>query len=175
MIVSKPGTRFGRWTLIKIAIHPGGHQTNCKWLIRCDCGTERIQPLRNLRRGSSLSCGCLHSEIMRRLKPNLIHGAATRKKGLTAEYVTWQSMKTRCTNPRHEDWKYYGGRKIKVCTQWMRSFSKFFSYVGKRPSKRHTLDRIENSGNYEPGNVRWATAKEQAQTRRRPKHWRPKI
>lgn len=79
-----------------------------------------------------------------------------------SEYRVWSSMKNRCTNPRFVDWHLYGGRGIQVCGRWRASFADFFADVGLRPSPKHTLDRWPNGdGNYEPGNVRWATPLEQ--------------
>lgn len=80
-------------------------------------------------------------------------------------YQTWTGMKNRCTNPRNRAWRLYGGRGIKVCDRWMASFLDFISDVGERPPGT-TLDRIDNDGNYEPGNVRWATSKQQSGNRR---------
>jgi hypothetical protein len=75
-------------------------------------------------------------------------------------------MSQRCTNPRHKSWSYYGGRRISVCDQWRNDYTAFLAHVGRRPSPKHSLDRIDNDGNYEPGNVRWATKKEQQRNRR---------
>jgi len=83
----------------------------------------------------------------------------------TNEYSIWSKIVTRCTNPETKDYPKYGGRGIQICDRW-RDFANFFADVGHRPSLQHSLDRINNNGNYEPGNVRWATAKEQARNRR---------
>lgn len=80
-------------------------------------------------------------------------------------YRSWQAMRTRCRNPRHHKWAEYGGRGIAVCERWASSFASFLADVGERPVGT-TLDRIDVNGNYEPGNVRWATAAEQRANRR---------
>lgn len=87
-------------------------------------------------------------------------GCGRHNKHKTPEYKAWEHMKARCSNPMHPKYKNYGGRGIEVCDRWQ-DFVKFWIDVGPRPSKEHSLDRINNDGNYEPGNVRWATRKQQ--------------
>lgn len=82
------------------------------------------------------------------------------------EYVCWSMMKQRCLNPKSTGWPYYGARGITVCDRWL-TFSNFLADVGLAPTAKHTLERMDNDGNYEPGNVRWATRAEQMKTRRR--------
>lgn len=84
----------------------------------------------------------------------------------TPEYRLWAGMKERCLNSKSKAWANYGGRGIRICERWANSFSAFIEDIGYRPSPNHTIDRVNNDGNYEPGNVRWATPKEQARNRR---------
>ena len=84
--------------------------------------------------------------------------------------MRWYSMVARCTNPNHKDYRWYGARGITVCPEWMESFDAYYAYVGDAPAPGLTLDRIDNDGNYEPGNVRWATKLEQTRNRRQATH-----
>ena len=155
------GRRFGRLTAMGYA-----GKKNGKPFFRClcICGKQTIVMGLNLYAGYTKSCGCLHSE--RTSKAFRTHGHAGHGRQST-EYRIWQSMWTRCTNPKSISWKWYGARGISVCARWS-SFEAFLEDMGVRPSRHLTLDRIENDGNYEPSNCRWATGKEQAATRRRP-------
>lgn len=84
----------------------------------------------------------------------------------TPEYKAWIHARRRCTTPHDPAYKHYGGRGIRVCDEWMQSFAKFYDHIGPRPTEQHSLDRIDNDGHYEPGNVRWATKSEQAANQR---------
>lgn len=86
--------------------------------------------------------------------------------GKTSEYSIWSMMKDRCVNPNSTAFSYYGGRGIRVCDRWLESFENFFEDMGKRPSKKHQLDRIDNDGDYSPENCQWRTVKQQHRNKR---------
>jgi hypothetical protein len=161
------GQRFGRWTVLepgRYLTHGGNRRPAAE--CRCDCGTIRVVRLDQMRGGMSLSCGCLNGELAAaRFRAELtIHGLSRHPL-----YRTWNTMRQRCENPRAKDYPRYGARGIAVCVEW-RDVTAFITWIeaniGPRPAGR-TLDRIDNDGHYEPGNVRWATAKEQSANRSR--------
>jgi hypothetical protein len=127
----------------------------------CVCGRTCIVSAKHLRSGSTTSCGCARGvAISRRLT---VHGESnTRTRRASLEYQTWAGIIQRCEDPTSISYKYYGALGITVCARWRASFEVFLADVGRRPAPRHTLDRFPNrDGNYEPGNVRWATMKQQ--------------
>ena len=157
MVASLIGSRFGRLTVVSEARRDNSHRyLNCK----CDCGSERVVTANNLRRGHSKSCGCMAREMS---------GGRVRTHGKTgsAEYRIWHNMKVRCLSPKSVAFKDYGGRGIRIHQPWVDSFAQFLADVGSRPDPSLTLDRINNDGNYEPGNVQWATRSQQARNRRK--------
>ncbi len=162
------GHRFGRLTALRRS--GSTRRGRAIWLCLCECGRRRLVTLSNLRCGSTRSCGCLRQEkcavIGSIVGPETVHGHA-RRGAESPEYRSWQAMKNRCTNKRLKAWKNYGGRGISVCARWANSFENFLSDMGPRPEGT-SLDRFpDNDGNYEPGNCRWATRKQQQANKRR--------
>lgn len=161
------GNKFGRLTVLSAASK--GEKGKINWLCRCECGNVKIVPGRYLRKGRVRSCGCLRAEEATKVLVGNRLGRNSIRDGRSSfpEYRPWRSMISRCRNKKATDFHLYGGRGVKVCERW-KDFLLFLDDVGKRPSKAHSLDRIDVDGDYEPGNVRWATWAEQASNRRTP-------
>lgn len=151
------GRRFGMLVVTAKAIRQKGHW---KWHCRCDCGAESVSFGLALKAGMTHSCGCIGAANQKAFpaKAALVttkHGAA-RRSGMDSEYKVWRGMRNRCNDPKAIGYENYGGRGIRVCPEWD-DYSAFLAAVGPRPTPRHSLDRINPNGNYEPGNCRWVT------------------
>ena len=145
--VEVAGTKYGNWTLVS-RIRAG------VWLMRCDCGVERERNIHHVRRRKS-ACRCVPG------------------RKYNAERLAWNGMNARCHNPKCAGFKDYGERGIKVCDRWRgdshhpgNGFANFLADMGRRPTSKHSIDRKNNDGDYEPGNCRWATLEEQGANRR---------
>lgn len=146
----KVGNVYGRITVIDRDFDSKARRP--KWVCQCECGNKKSIAGDNLTKGHTKSCGCIKAK----------HGM--RK---TPEFEAWHAMKGRCLNPKNPAFRYYGGRGITICEEWKNDFLAFYNHIGERPDSKLSIDRINNDGNYEPGNVRWATAKQQANNTRR--------
>lgn len=160
-MVDISGQRFGR---LRVTWPDGRTRSGIIWTCICDCGAITHIPASRLREGKSGSCGCRTREAtatrIGAISPTFRHGMCESR-----EYRTWASMLKRCTKPGAKAFPYYGGRGIAVCDRWLHSFENFYADMGPKPQGL-SIDRINNDGNYEPGNCRWATAKQQAANKR---------
>ena len=158
-LIDMTGKRVGRLTVLELGEKKGKY-TGAFWKCKCDCGRTVTVPGRSLRNGETRSCGCLHSDMLKK--------APQEKHTGTRLYAIWQGMKQRTmqkNNPRYAD---YGGRGITVCPEWRDSYENFRDWaLANGYSDELSIDRKDVNGNYEPSNCRWATDLEQGNNTRR--------
>jgi hypothetical protein len=154
------GKKYGKWLVLE------HDPENKKFVfVQCECGTIARVLKMSLEHGKSTQCKSCSIKKAKAASNSTKHGCARRKKQ-TPEYATWTRIKHRVSNQNDPRYGDYGGRGIKMCPRWFNSFEDFLNDVGLRPSPKHSIDRIDNDGDYEPGNVRWALSTEQNRNRR---------
>jgi len=155
--IDETGHRYGRLIVLSEATKRGGHGSMRRKCL-CDCGTVVERVGMDLRTGDTKSCGCLRRETT---------AISRRTEGKSQEpgYAAYKSARARCRNPNSQGYPRYGGRGIEFRFE---SYEDWVLALGPRPSSQHSVDRIDNDGHYEPGNVRWATPKQQVQNQKCP-------
>lgn len=157
-LIDLTGQKIGRLTVIERSENNKHGQTT--YFCKCDCGETKVVCGHSLRKGTTQSCGCLNVEVVKKMRTK--HGYAPWNGKKPAIYTIWKGMRQRCNNPNHPKYKDYGGRGIKVCDRWQNSFEAFLEDMGERPSLKHSIDRKDVDGDYEPSNCRWALPDTQA-------------
>ena len=147
------GQNFGDLIVIKFHKVKNRHRY---YICKCICGNITSVRANGLPNGHTKSCGCLQKKAVTK------HGFSTNP---TPEYITWVGILSRCSNNKQDSFERYGGRGIKVCDRWKKSFYCFSKDMGKKPSINHSIDRINNNGNYTPSNCKWSTLKEQGRNK----------
>lgn len=165
--VNLTGRQFARLTVIARA--PLTKNWRTKWLCKCACGNQTTVDAYHLKHGQIKSCGCLAKELT--AMRSITHGETVGRK-ISTEYLCWESMLRRCSDSGRKQWGNYGGRGIKVCQRWRQSFQNFLMDMGRKPGKEFSIERINNDGDYEPSNCKWATPVEQVRNRRPRATWK---
>lgn len=155
-IIDISGKKYGKLTVISICREESVSK-KLKWMCLCECGKYKAISGNNLRAGSIFSCGCSRGENIS--ISNTVHGLSDSR-----TYRIWRNMINRCHYPKYAERHYYSGRGIIVCDKWRNSFQDFLNDMGVAPDNL-SIDRIDNDGNYEQSNCRWATSKEQSANR----------
>lgn len=153
------GQKFHHLLVLRYFDNNAPNRRVSRFLCRCDCGVEKV--IQAGRLGILKSCGCKTNDYIR--TEHKTHGDTSG--GKTKEYRAWKAIKDRCFLRSAKSFPRYGGRGITMCSVWRESFEAFLADIGRAPSPDHSVDRINNAGGYEPGNVRWATRAEQCRNR----------
>lgn len=153
-LIDRTGEKYGRLVVVERAARSANPKdANARWLCKCECGKSTVAYGNDLKRGKVVSCGCWNAE------KRVTHGMSR-----THVNSVWRMMLDRCKNPNNRAYANYGGRGIQVCDRW-NDFVTFYTDMGHRPDG-YQIDRIDNDGNYEPGNCRWSTPKQQQNNKR---------
>ena len=161
------GQKFFRLTAIRWeSIKMGGQKPDVQWECRCECGNIIWAKGAHLRSGHTQSCGCFKIDTPNRVPTNVTHGWSSGPKK-TSLYKVWGAIKRRCNKPQYHEYRYYGGRGISICKEWTDSFECFLKWALENGYQNGLqIDRINNNGNYCPGNCRWVTSRQNNSNRR---------